>query len=198
MYSSNDRMAIRRARVDFSRTGWQQFAKLNRKLGRRFLQAFILRSELAAYLAAYEAAGVQLDGPVAHIGGGALSGKDATKVDRSGAYAARWVAKNIVAAGLAKRCEVQIAYAIGRSEPVSIMVDTFGTGVISDNHIETAVKEVFDLTPAAMIRDLCLNKPIYSELARYGHMGRTDLCAPWEVANRKCDLLMAALRQEKQ
>ena len=137
-------------------------------------------------------------GPVAHIGGGALSGKDPTKVDRSGAYAARWVAKNIVAAGLAKRCEVQIAYAIGRSEPVSIMVDTFGTGVISDNHIETAVKEVFDLPPAAMIRDLCLNKPIYSELARYGHMGRTDLCVPWEVANRRCALLMAALRQEKQ
>ena len=141
---------------------------------------------------------VDLYGPVAHIGGGALSGKDATKVDRSGAYAARWVAKNIVAAGLAKRCEVQIAYAIGKSEPVSIMVDTFGTGVISDNHIEAAVKEVFDLTPAAMIRDLCLDKPIYSELARYGHMGRTDLCAPWEVANRRCALLMAALRQEKQ
>ena len=103
-----------------------------------------------------------------------------------------------MAAGLAKRCEVQIAYAIGRSEPVSIMVDTFGTGVISDNHIETAVKEVFELTPAAMIRDLCLDKPIYSELARYGHMGRTDLCVPWEVANRRCALLMAALRNEKQ
>ena len=99
-------------------------------------------------------------GPVAHIGGGALSGKDATKVDRSGAYAARWVAKNIVAAGMAKRCEVQIAYAIGRSEPVSIMVDTFGTGVISDSRIEAAVKEAFDLSPAAIIRDLCLDKPI--------------------------------------
>ncbi|MBO5500597.1 MAG: methionine adenosyltransferase, partial [Clostridia bacterium] len=128
-------------------------------------------------------------GPVAHIGGGALSGKDATKVDRSGAYAARWVAKNIVAAGMAKRCEVQIAYAIGRSEPVSIMVDTFGTGVISDSRIEAAVKEAFDLTPAAIIRDLCLDKPIYSGLACYGHFGRMDLCAPWEVPNRKYDLL---------
>ena len=137
-------------------------------------------------------------GPVAHIGGGALSGKDATKVDRSGAYAARWVAKNIVAAGMAKRCEVQIAYAIGRSEPVSIMVDTFGTGVISDSRIEAAVKEAFDLSPAAIIRDLCLDKPIYSGLACYGHFGRMDLCAPWEVPNRKYDLLTAALKQEAQ
>ena len=137
-------------------------------------------------------------GPVAHIGGGALSGKDATKVDRSGAYAARWVAKNIVAAGMAKRCEVQIAYAIGRSEPVSIMVDTFGTGVISDSRIEAAVKEAFDLTPAAIIRDLCLDKPIYSGLACYGHFGRMDLCAPWEVPNRKYDLLTAALKQDAQ
>ena len=96
-------------------------------------------------------------GPVAHIGGGALSGKDATKVDRSGAYAARWIAKNIVAAGMAKRCEIQIAYAIGRSEPISIMVDTFGTGVISDSRIEAAVKEVFDLSLAAVIRNLCLD-----------------------------------------
>ena len=137
-------------------------------------------------------------GPVAHIGGGALSGKDATKVDRSGAYAARWVAKNIVAAGMAKRCEVQIAYAIGRSEPVSIMVDTFGTGVISDSRIEAAVKGAFDLSPAAIIRDLCLDKPIYSGLACYGHFGRMDLCAPWEVPNRKYDLLTAALKQEAQ
>ena len=135
-------------------------------------------------------------GPVAHIGGGALSGKDATKVDRSGAYAARWVAKNIVAAGMAKRCEVQIAYAIGRSEPVSIMVDTFGTGVISDSRIEAAVKGAFDLSPAAIIRDLCLDKPIYSGLACYGHFGRMDLCAPWEVPNRKYDLLTAALKQQ--
>ena len=137
-------------------------------------------------------------GPVAHIGGGALSGKDATKVDRSGAYAARWVAKNIVAAGLAKRCEVQIAYAIGRSEPVSIMVDTFGTGVISDSHIEAAVKEAFDLSPGAIIHDLRLDKPIYSGLACYGHFGRMDLCAPWEVPNRKYDLLTAALKQDAQ
>lgn len=137
-------------------------------------------------------------GPVAHIGGGALSGKDATKVDRSGAYAARWVAKNIVAAGMAKRCEVQIAYAIGRSEPVSIVVDTFSTGVISDSRIEAAVKEVFDLSPAAIIRDLCLDKPIYSGLACYGHFGRMDLCAPWEVPNRKYDLLTAALKQKQQ
>ena len=137
-------------------------------------------------------------GPVAHIGGGALSGKDATKVDRSGAYAARWVAKNIVAAGMAKRCEVQIAYAIGRSEPVSIMVDTFGTGVISDSRIEAAVKEAFDLSPAAIIHDLCLDKPIYSGLACYGHFGRMDLCAPWEITNRKYDLLTAALKQKQQ
>lgn len=137
-------------------------------------------------------------GPVAHLGGGALSGKDVTKVDRSGAYAARWVAKNIVAAGMAKRCEVQIAYAIGRSEPVSITVDTFGTGVISDSRIEAAVKEAFDLTPAAIIRDLCLDKPIYSGLACYGHFGRMDLCAPWEVPNRKYDLLTAALKQDAQ
>ena len=137
-------------------------------------------------------------GPVAHIGGGALSGKDATKVDRSGAYAARWVAKNIVAAGMAKRCEVQIAYAIGRSEPVSIMVDTFGTGVISDSRIEAAVKEAFDLSPAAIIRDLCLDKAIYSGLACYGHFGRMDLCVPWEVPNRKYDLLTAALKQKQQ
>ena len=137
-------------------------------------------------------------GPVAHIGGGALSGKDATKVDRSGAYAARWVAKNIVAAGMAKRCEVQIAYAIGRSEPVSIMVNTFGTGVISDSRIEAAVKEAFDLSPAAIIHDLCLDKPIYSGLACYGHFGRMDLCAPWEITNRKYDLLTAALKQKQQ
>lgn len=135
-------------------------------------------------------------GTAAHIGGGAFSGKDATKVDRSGAYAARWVAKNVVAAGMAKRCEVQIAYAIGRSEPVSVMVDTFGTGVISDSRIEAAVQEAFDLTPAAIIRDLCLNKPIYSGLSCYGHFGRMDLCVPWEVTNGKYDLLTAALKQK--
>ena len=134
-------------------------------------------------------------GPVAHIGGGALSGKDPTKVDRSGAYAARWVAKNIVAAGMAKRCEVQIAYAIGKSEPVSVTVDTFGTGVVSDSRIEAAVKAVFDLTPAGIIRDLKLNRPIYSKLACYGHFGRTELELPWEEINRKYELLSAALKQ---
>ena len=134
-------------------------------------------------------------GPVAHIGGGALSGKDPTKVDRSGAYAARWVAKNIVAAGMAKRCEVQIAYAIGKSEPVSVAVNTFGTGVISDSRIEAAVKAVFDLTPAGIIRDLKLNRPIYSKLACYGHFGRTELELPWEEINRKYELLSAALKQ---
>ena len=134
-------------------------------------------------------------GPVAHIGGGALSGKDPTKVDRSGAYAARWVAKNIVAAGMAKRCEVQIAYAIGRSEPVSITVDTFGTGVIPDSRIEAAVKAAFDLTPAGIIRELRLNRPIYSKLACYGHFGRTELELPWEETNRKYELLSAALKQ---
>lgn len=134
-------------------------------------------------------------GPVAHIGGGALSGKDPTKADRSGAYAARWVAKNIVAAGMAKRCEVQIAYAIGRSEPVSIMVDSFGTGVIPDGRIEAAVKAVFDLTPAGIIRELKLNRPIYSRLACYGHFGRTELELPWEEINRKYELLSAALKQ---
>ena len=133
-------------------------------------------------------------GPVAHIGGGALSGKDPTKVDRSGAYAARWVAKNIVAAGMAKRCEVQIAHAIGKSEPVSVTVDTFGTGVIPDSRIEAAVKAVFDLTPAGIIRELRLNRPIYSQLACYGHFGRADEF-PWEEINRKYELLSAALKQ---
>ena len=134
-------------------------------------------------------------GPAARIGGGALSGKDPTKADRSGAYAARWVAKNIVAAGMSKRCEVQIAYAIGRSEPISVTVDTFGTGVIPDSRIEAAVKAVFDLTPAGIIRDLKLNRPIYSRLARYGHFGRTELELPWEEINRKYELLSAALKQ---
>ena len=134
-------------------------------------------------------------GPVAHIGGGALSGKDPTKVDRSGAYAARWVAKNIVAAGMAKRCEVQIAYAIGRSEPVSIMVDSFGTGVISDSRIEAAVKADFDLTPTGIIHELRLNRSIYSKLACYGHFGRAELELPWEEINRKYELLSAALKQ---
>ena len=117
-------------------------------------------------------------------GGGCFSGKDPTKVDRSGAYAARWVAKNIVAAGLARRCQVQLAYAIGVARPVSVMVDTFGTGVVSDARLEEAVREVFDLRPTAIIRDLDLRKPIYRQLAAYGHMGREDLGVSWEKIDR--------------
>ncbi len=122
-------------------------------------------------------------GGVARHGGGAFSGKDPTKVDRSGAYAARYVAKNIVAAGLADRCEIQIAYAIGVAKPVSVMVDTFGTGRYSDEEISAAVSKVFDLRPAAIIRDLKLTETKYRPLAAYGHMGRNDLALPWE----KCD-----------
>ncbi len=125
-------------------------------------------------------------------GGGAFSGKDPSKVDRSAAYAARWVAKNVVAASLAKKCEVELAYAIGVAKPVSIMVDTFGTGVVADEKIEAAVEKVFDLTPAAIIRDLDLRKPIYRQLAAYGHMGREDLGVKWENTDR-VDALKAAL-----
>ena len=117
-------------------------------------------------------------------GGGCFSGKDPTKVDRSAAYAARWVAKNIVAAGLARRCQVELAYAIGVAQPVSILVDTFGTGTVSDDKLEAAVRKVFDLRPAAIIRDLDLRKPIYRQLAAYGHMGREDLGVSWEKTNR--------------
>jgi S-adenosylmethionine synthetase len=123
------------------------------------------------------------DGSAPH-GGGAFSGKDPTKVDRSGAYAARWVAKNIVAAGLASRCQVQLAYAIGVAAPVSINVFTFGTGKVSDAKLAQAVKEVFDLRPTAIIRDLDLQKPIYRPLAAYGHMGREDLGVKWEQTDR--------------
>ncbi len=123
-------------------------------------------------------------GGYARHGGGAFSGKDPSKVDRSAAYATRWVAKNIVAAGLASKCEVQVAYAIGVAKPVSILVDTFGTGVVSDEIIEAAVEKVFDLTPAAIIRDLDLRKPIYRKLAAYGHMGREDLGVKWENTDR--------------
>ena len=119
-------------------------------------------------------------GGIGRHGGGAFSGKDPTKVDRSGAYAARWVAKNIVAAGLAKRCEIQLAYAIGVAEPVSIMVETFGTGIVDDSVIELAVEHVFDLRPAAIIEQLDLRKPIYKQLAAYGHMGREELGVKWE------------------
>ena len=119
-------------------------------------------------------------GGIGRHGGGAFSGKDPTKVDRSGAYAARWVAKNIVAAGLAKRCEIQLAYAIGVAEPVSIMVETFGTGIVDDSVIEQAIEHVFDLRPAAIIEQLDLRKPIYKQLAAYGHMGREELGVKWE------------------
>ena len=127
-------------------------------------------------------------------GGGAFSGKDPTKVDRSAAYAARWVAKNVVAAGLARRCQVQLAYAIGVARPVSVMVDTFGTGAVPDGQLERAVEQVFDLRPAAIIRDLDLKKPIYRQLAAYGHMGRSDLGVRWEDTDRT-DALKAALKK---
>ena len=125
-------------------------------------------------------------------GGGAFSGKDPTKVDRSGAYAARYVAKNIVAAGLADKCLVQLAYAIGIARPVSVMVDTYGTGRVSDEKLADAVNSVFDLRPTAIIRDLELKKPIYRKLAAYGHMGRTDLNVRWEDTDRTEALLEAA------
>ena len=119
-------------------------------------------------------------GGYARHGGGAFSGKDPTKVDRSAAYAARWVAKNIVAAGLARRCEIELAYAIGVAHPVSIMIDTFGTGTVADEKIATAVEKVFDLRPTAIINRLDLRRPIYRPLAAYGHMGREDLGVSWE------------------
>lgn len=130
-------------------------------------------------------------GGYARHGGGAFSGKDPTKVDRSAAYAARKVAKNIVAAGLAKRCEVQLAYAIGVAKPVSVMVDTFGTGVHSDEIIACAVNKVFDLRPAAIIDNLKLRRPIYSQLAAYGHIGREDLDVEWEKTDKTEELKFA-------
>ncbi len=126
-------------------------------------------------------------------GGGAFSGKDPTKVDRSAAYAARYVAKNVVAAGLASKCEVQIAYAIGVAKPVSVLVDTFGTGKYSDDAIAEAVNKVFDLRPAAIIETLDLRKPIYKKLAAYGHMGREELGVKWESTDKK-DALLAAIK----
>lgn len=126
-------------------------------------------------------------------GGGAFSGKDPTKVDRSAAYAARWVAKNVVAAGLAKKCEIELAYAIGVAHPVSIMVDTFGTGVVSDEKIAEAVEKVFDLRPTAIIKALDLRRPIYRKLASYGHMGREDLDVAWEKTDR-VDALKEAVK----
>jgi S-adenosylmethionine synthetase len=132
-------------------------------------------------------------GGYARHGGGAFSGKDPTKVDRSGAYAARYVAKNVVAAGLAKKCEVQVAYAIGVARPVSISVDTFGTGTIDDEQIVEIVKQAFDLRPAAIIRDLDLRRPIYRQTAAYGHFGRTDVDLPWERTD-KVELLKKLVR----
>ena len=124
-------------------------------------------------------------------GGGAFSGKDPTKVDRSAAYAARWVAKNIVAAGLARKCEIQLAYAIGVAHPVSIMVERFGTGAVSDEILAKAVERVFDLRPAAIIQTMGLRRPIYRQLAAYGHMGREDLAVAWEKTDRTDELMQA-------
>jgi S-adenosylmethionine synthetase len=133
-------------------------------------------------------------GGMGRHGGGAFSGKDCTKVDRSAAYAARWVAKNIVAAGLADRCEVQVAYAIGMAEPISLMVDTFGTNTVSEDKIEAAVNKVFDLRPAAIIRDLDLRRPIYRLTSNYGHFGRELPEFTWEKTNR-VDQLKAAVAE---
>lgn len=133
-------------------------------------------------------------GGIGRHGGGAFSGKDPTKVDRSAAYAARYVAKNVVAAGFASRCEVQLAYAIGVAEPVSIMVDTFGTGKVDEAKLEAAIEKVFDLRPAAIIKDLELRRPIYRKLAAYGHMGREDLGVCLEDTD-KVDALRAALAE---
>ena len=127
-------------------------------------------------------------------GGGAFSGKDPTKVDRSAAYAARYVAKNIVGAGLAKKCELQLSYAIGVAKPISVLVDTFGTGIVSDAVLSKAVSKVFDLRPAAIIRDLDLRRPIYRQLAAYGHMGREELGVAWEKLD-KVDALKKAVKQ---
>ena len=128
-------------------------------------------------------------GGMAGHGGGAFSGKDPTKVDRSAAYAARYLAKNVVAAGLADRCELQLAYAIGVARPVSVAVNTFGTCTVSEERIESALQECFDLRPSAIISAFGLRRPIYSQLAAYGHMGREDLDIPWEKRD-----LVSALR----
>ena len=140
-------------------------------------------------------------GGYARHGGGAFSGKDPTKVDRSAAYAARWVAKNIVAAGLAKQCEIELAYAIGLAEPVSVLVDTFGTGKIDDEELAKIVKTHFDLRPAAIIKQFELrelpskfNGKFYQKLAAYGHMGRCDFYVPWEEV-QMADKLKEAAKQ---
>ena len=123
-------------------------------------------------------------GGMARHGGGAFSGKDCTKVDRSAAYAARYVAKNIVAAGLADKCEIQLSYAIGVAQPTSVMVDTFGTGKISDEKLVEIIRKHFDLRPAGIIRMLDLRRPIYRQTAAYGHFGRNDLKLPWEATDK--------------
>ena len=130
-------------------------------------------------------------GGYARHGGGAFSGKDCTKVDRSAAYAARYVAKNIVAAGLAKKCEIQLSYAIGVAQPTSIMVDTFDTGIVSDGELATMISEHFDLTPEGIIKSLDLRRPIYKQTAAYGHFGRTDVELPWEKIDKVEELKAA-------
>ena len=127
-------------------------------------------------------------GGYAHHGGGAFSGKDPTKVDRSATYAARYVAKNLVAAGLADKCEIQLAYAIGVARPVSILVDSFGTGKLPDDRLAEIVEKHFDLRPAAIIRNLDLRRPIYRQVAAYGHFGRTDIDVPWEKLDKVDEL----------
>ena len=133
-------------------------------------------------------------GGYARHGGGAFSGKDATKVDRSASYMARYIAKNIVAAGLSKRCEVQLAYAIGVAQPVSIRIETFETGIVSESRLVQAVRQLFDLTPDGIIRTLALRRPIYKQTAAYGHFGRQDVVLPWEQVN-KVDELKAAIAE---
>jgi S-adenosylmethionine synthetase len=132
-------------------------------------------------------------GGYARHGGGAFSGKDPSKVDRSAAYAMRWVAKNVVAAGLASQCEVQVAYAIGKAEPVGLFVETFGTGAVSDETIQQAITQVFDLRPAAIIRDLDLLRPIYSQTSAYGHFGRELPDFSWERTDKADELKSLAL-----
>ena len=127
-------------------------------------------------------------GGYARHGGGCFSGKDPTKVDRAGAYGARHVAKNIVAAGLAKRCEVQVSYAIGVVKPVAIRIDTFGTGTVPDGAISTAISKLFDLSPLGIIKELNLRRPLFRQTAVYGHFGRTDIDAPWESTARAKEL----------
>jgi len=132
-------------------------------------------------------------GGMARHGGGAFSGKDPTKVDRSANYALRWIAKNVVAAGLATRFEVQAAYVIGKAEPLSLNIETYGTGAVPDDRIESAIRDTFDLRPGAIIRDLDLRRPLYRQVAAYGHFGRDDLDdIPWEQTNRASELARLA------